>query len=61
MVLQGSVQQSGDFGGDFPGYRWEATTVSRELGMVEIDVQVKWDWRGSERNVALSTLVYKAN
>ena len=55
------IKVSGDFGSDFPGYRWDSSTVSRELNMVEIDVKVSWDSRGGQRNVSLATLVYKAN
>jgi len=51
--------QSGDFGADFPDFHWDSSTISRELSMVEIDVKVTWTSRGGERNVSLSTLVYK--
>lgn len=51
----------GDFGTDWPGYRfevgtsdWTGDTANR---MTEIDVDVFYSVQGAERNVHLSTLV----
>jgi general secretion pathway protein I len=51
--------QNGDFGDDWPGYRWTATQGTWSDPIVsQLDVTVVWTERGKERSVTLSTLVY---
>ena len=53
-----SSNVAGDFGDDYPGYRWKMTSENwTEPGLNEITVEVLWESRGSEREVKLSTLV----
>lgn len=49
---------SGDFGTDWPGYRWESRSVTRDYGVTEVTVQVYWKSRGEEESLTLSTLAY---
>ncbi|MEJ2701791.1 MAG: hypothetical protein P8Z79_05055 [Sedimentisphaerales bacterium] len=52
-------EKSGDFGEDWPGYRWTAVVSSWTDSVVsQFDVTVTWQSRGRERSVTLSTLVY---
>ncbi|MHC4430249.1 MAG: type II secretion system protein [Planctomycetota bacterium] len=51
-------QQDGDFGDDWPGYRWTAEVSSwTDSTMSQLDLTVFWQSRGKERSVTLSTLV----
>ena len=53
-----SAGASGDFGTDWPGYRWELTKADWENGaMTELQLAVVFQVQGSERDVRLSTLV----
>ena len=52
--------QSGDFGPDYPAYRWDSMALSRDYGLLELDVAVSWTARGNDRNVTLATLVYQS-
>ena len=54
---------SGDFGGQWPGYRWEAdiqnwSQDNTSMGIQEIDLKISWDDLGSPRTITLSTLAY---
>lgn len=49
---------SGEFGIDWPDYRWETSAVSRDLGLYEITVVVRWTERGAERMYELTSLMY---
>ncbi len=56
--------RSGDFGSEWPGYKWTAdvsnwTDGSNLVSLREVDVTVTWPSRGSTRKLVLSTLVYK--
>ncbi len=52
----------GDFGEDWPDYRWEAQTIEWEdARMVELDVAVFWTRRGQDHSVMLSTLINTGN
>jgi general secretion pathway protein I len=52
-------EESGDFGTDWPGYRWTAAVSSWSDSVVsQLDVTVTWQSQGRERSVTLSTLVY---
>jgi prepilin-type N-terminal cleavage/methylation domain-containing protein len=50
--------QAGDFGAEYPNYRWEASAVLVETDLTELQVRVFWQSRGQERSVVLSTLVF---
>jgi prepilin-type N-terminal cleavage/methylation domain-containing protein len=49
---------NGDFGTDFPGYRWTFQSVARDYGVSELAVTVSWDQRGGQRSLVFSTLVF---
>jgi len=53
---------SGDFGPDWPQYRWVAEVRDWEAATLRrIDVRVQWTARGSERSVTLTTLLYNGS
>lgn len=48
----------GDFGQEWPGYRWELTHAAWEAGdMTELALDVYFEVQGREHDVRLSTLV----
>jgi hypothetical protein len=51
---------SGDFGADWPEYRWSCQTYSRDFDVTEIILTVSWQQRGQKRSVNVSTLVSEA-
>ncbi len=54
-----SGEKSGDFGEDWPGYRWTAVVSSWPDSTVsQLDLTVTWQSQGQERSVTLTTLVY---
>ncbi len=57
LALMGDTirEMSGDFGPDFPGYRWTRDEASADDGMVEVTVHVQWETRGEPRVLSLST------
>ena len=48
----------GDFGPDFPQYRWTIETAQRDMDVTELLLSVFWQDRGQDRSVKLSTFVY---
>lgn len=53
-------QLSGDFGPDWPAYRWSAQVNQWEDDkLLQLDVSVSWTRRSRERSVTLTTLVYE--
>jgi prepilin-type N-terminal cleavage/methylation domain-containing protein len=66
IMSSGEWQQgnlSGDFGTDWPQYRWEETTDAwaqdtTGLGLQEIDITVFWTMLGREHSLMVSTLNY---
>ena len=62
MVAAGQWQHAdlaGDFGDDWPDYRWTAEVSDwDEASLRQVDVTVWWRLRGTDRSVTLSTLVY---
>lgn len=66
IVATGQWQQgnlSGDFGSDWPAYRWEATVQPWALdntneSLQQIDLRVIWTARGREYSVSVTTLAY---
>ena len=54
--------QSGDFGEMYADYKWKMTSADwTEPSLKQVTVKVSWDWRGREKDVELSTLVYVEN
>ena len=49
---------SGDFGNEWPGYKWSAQTASRDFGASEILLQVTWMEKGMQQSLSISTIVY---
>ena len=60
MVSMGSWADAsqGDFGNDFPQYRWNMENTQRDIGVTELILSVIWQERGEDRSVKLSTFVY---
>ncbi len=61
VVTQGYLNGSmnGDFGEDWPKYRWEAQVVDWSgVSVKEVTVFVYWQENLMEQDVTLSTLVY---
>jgi hypothetical protein len=51
--------QSGDFGTDWPEYRWTAQVTDFDGSTLKnMEVTVSWQSRGQDHTVTLSTLVY---
>lgn len=59
MVCYGewSSSASGDFGTDWPQYRWTCQTQLRDFGLTEIELEVTWTEAGRERSLKIATLV----
>jgi prepilin-type N-terminal cleavage/methylation domain-containing protein len=54
---------SGDFGPDWPDYRWSATVQNwandtQGVGLQQLDVTVTWPQKGPQDSVTVSSLVY---
>jgi hypothetical protein len=50
---------SGDFGSDWPEYRWTANVSEWDGATLrQLSVTVSWKQAGMERGVTLTTLVY---
>jgi prepilin-type N-terminal cleavage/methylation domain-containing protein len=60
LLQMNSAGGTGDFGPEWPDYRWEATSgASQEIpDLTDLQVRVVWRARGADRWVALSTQVY---
>jgi prepilin-type N-terminal cleavage/methylation domain-containing protein len=60
MVSMGSWADTGqgDFGNDFPQYRWSMENIQRDIGVTELNLSVIWQERGEDRSIKLSTYVY---
>lgn len=51
-------RMSGDFGADWPEYRWAATIGPWENGtMNELKVSVSWNDRSGDQSVSITTLI----
>jgi general secretion pathway protein I len=54
-----TAETSGDFGEEWPGYRWELGARDWEDPLVsEVALTVRWNARGWERELTLATLTY---
>ena len=54
-----SSGKAGDFGSDWPGYRWTADVSNWTDSVVsQVDVTVHWQSQGLDRSLTLSTLAY---
>lgn len=52
-------EKSGDFGSEWPGYRWTAVVSNwTDSAVSQFDLTVVWQSQGQQRSVTLSTLVY---
>jgi type II secretory pathway pseudopilin PulG len=67
-VWQSSATDKGDFGADYPGYRWELSqgtwqgdTTNTNNNMTELAVEVFFPVQGKEQSVKLTTLVSANN
>jgi len=62
LVATGQLQHaflSGDFGTDWPDYRWEARLGDWDNpALRQLDVTVSWRQPGGDRGVTMTTLVY---
>ncbi len=61
MVSQGdwaSAGSQGDFGSDFPIYRWTLQSTQRDFDITELTLTINWPERGEDRSLNVSTLVY---
>lgn len=52
--------QSGDFAPDFPDYKWQSTTTDIDTNLEQLDVRITWVARNQERDLTVSTWVYRA-
>ncbi|MDY7010189.1 MAG: hypothetical protein SVV80_05480 [Planctomycetota bacterium] len=63
LVAGGQFHNSeltGDFGPDWPEYRWSAQVNTWEdTPLLQLDVSVNWTHRGKQRSVTLTTLIYE--
>jgi hypothetical protein len=54
---------SGDFGNEWPGYKWTADvsnwTDAQNVSLRQVDVTVTWVSRGANKKLTLSTLIYQ--
>jgi prepilin-type N-terminal cleavage/methylation domain-containing protein len=54
-----SSAKAGDFGSDWPGYRWAAEVTNWTDSIVsQIDLTVHWQSQGLDRSMTLTTLAY---
>lgn len=57
-----SGEKSGDFGEDWPGYRWNAMVSSWTDSVAsQLELTVTWESQDQERSVTLTTIVYTEN
>lgn len=52
------AEASGDFGLEWPQYRWSCQHFTRDFSMNEIVLRVTWTERGEERTLDLATLAF---
>jgi Tfp pilus assembly protein PilV len=48
----------GDFGPDWPEYRWQSRSAYADVGVYVVTVRVSWQRRAADRFIEVSTLVY---
>lgn len=48
----------GDFGPDYPLFKWSATSSSMDTDLSEIRVRVSWEARGHQQWIDLSSFAY---
>lgn len=52
---------SGDFGNDYPGYRWTLTASGGpQAGLKQVDMTVTWEKRADQYEFKLTTFVYES-
>jgi hypothetical protein len=53
-----TAEKSGDFGTDWPGYRWELSETTWSVdSLTELTIHVFFDVQGKEREISMSTVV----
>lgn len=56
------TKSSGDFGDEWPDYKWEKEVTPWDVdGVSQMTLTVRWTSRGQERSVAVTTLVYSGS
>lgn len=61
LCAAGQYQQAnveGDFGTDWPKYRWQAAISSYDATLRQVSVTVSWDRAGREHTLTLTSLAY---
>ena len=62
---QNKLDGSGDFGSDYPEYKWEShsTAITSNLtgDIYQVDVIVHWTAQSQDRTITLSSLVYPSS
>lgn len=53
-----SFNASGDFGIDWPEYRWDSRGQLTEMSVYEVTVNVYWTEQNQERSLPLTTFIY---
>jgi hypothetical protein len=48
---------AGDFGDEWPQYRWTCQSVTDSIGFTQVTMSVTWQHRGRERAFNLTTVV----
>jgi len=48
---------SGDFGADWPAYKWTLQTTARDYSVSEVTLTVTWTGRDGERTLNISTMM----
>ncbi len=48
---------SGDFGQDWPEYRWSASVSDWDAALQQVQMTVTWQFRNQQRSVVLTTLM----
>ena len=58
LVATGATTgNSGDFGADWPAYKWTLQTTARDFGVSEVVMTVSWAGRDGPRSLNVSTMV----
>lgn len=52
---------TGDFGQEWPDYRWESHGSYRDQSTYDVSVIVYWNERNQPRSITLSTIIYPNN
>ena len=50
---------SGNFSANYPNYSWKAMVVHKDVGLLQVDLTVLWEFNGVTNQYSVSTLFYK--